>query len=184
MKRAWSIAVVALTFPLVACLEADGDTGEELAQQELGAEGACEKVYREDVVIEADLERVWDLLIDLPRYADWNPWIVYANGDAIPGTKVPVGVVLSGKVLDMKYDIVSVEPQVRFCTKDDAWFTLFVDGSRCRMVELQADGTVHFWQELTVKGPFTWLADLTFAKEMRAGMAAETAALKATAEAP
>jgi len=193
MNRPCVAALVVLALPLAGCVELDPDDGAELAvaAQALGGvaeeprlPSSCSVVYREEAVIAADPARVWELLIDMPGYADWNPWIVYADGEATPGAEVPVGVVLNGKVLDMKYVITVVEPGQRFCTRDNAWFSVFIHGQRCRVLEPQPDGTVRFWQELLVDGPFSRLADWTFGGAMRSGMAAETAALKARAEAP
>jgi hypothetical protein len=144
--------------------------------------GSCSVLYRSDIVIDADQATVWDVLVDMPRYAEWNPWIVYARGEAVPGAEVPVGVVLNGKVLDMKYVIGVVEPEQRFCTRDAAWFSTFIYGQRCRMLETLSDGTVHVWQELLIDGPFSQLADLTFGRTTRAGMDAEMAALRQRAE--
>ena len=141
-------------------------------------------VYRDEAVIHADPATVWDIVIDLPRYAEWNPWIVYARGTAVVGTSVPVGVVLNGNVLDMAYLIVSVDAPTRFCTRDQGLFAFFVPGSRCRTVERLADGSTRFWQELHVEGILGWFADLTFGATVRAGMHAEIAAVKARAEAP
>src|SRR5262245_32631518 len=51
-------------------------------------------VYREEAVIAAPAERVWDTLVDLPRYAEWNPWLLHAEGDLSPGGVVRAEVLL------------------------------------------------------------------------------------------
>jgi hypothetical protein len=38
-----------------------------------------------EIAIQAPPERVWAALVDLPRYADWNPFIVEAEGDMEAG---------------------------------------------------------------------------------------------------
>jgi len=192
-------APVALLFSaalgLAGCLDLDDAAVDEVAVDEQGlglpgiAEqprepGAWSKVYREEAVIDADLSKVWTLIADFPGYESWNPFVVHADAEADAGATVPIGVALGNHVLEMSYFIQVVEPEHRLCTRDVAWFSLFVYGQRCRMVELLPDGRVHFWQELLVDGPFTKLADLTFAGLMRQGMVGETAALKQLAEAP
>jgi Polyketide cyclase / dehydrase and lipid transport len=140
-------------------------------------------IYRDEAVVNADLATVWNLYVDMPRYAEWNPWIVYARGEAVVGQSVPVGVMLNGKVLDMAYHIVAADPMRRFCTKDESFQAFFVPGSRCRYLEALPDGTTRTWQELQVDGVLAWLADLTFGATVRAGMHSEIQALKTKAEA-
>lgn len=41
-----------------------------------------------EVEIEATPEVVWDILTDLDRYTDWNPFIVESTGTATVGTKL------------------------------------------------------------------------------------------------
>jgi polyketide cyclase/dehydrase/lipid transport protein len=186
-------AAFGLGLPVAGCLELEDPAMDlSVAEQPLGLPGlaeeprqpgTCSKLYREETVIDADLSTVWALIADFPGYERWNPFVVHADAEADAGATVPIGVALGNHVLEMSYFIQVVEPEQRLCTRDVAWFSLFVYGQRCRMVELLPDGRVHFWQELLVDGPFTGLADLTFAGLMRQGMVAETAALKQQAEA-
>ena len=176
MKKSFAYAVLVLAF-VSAALGAPAAADEPTPPNHLSI------IYRDEAVIHADAARVWDLLIDMPRYSEWNPWIVYARGEAIEGTSVPVGVVLNGNVLDMAYLIVKVEPGKRFCTRDQGFLAFFVPGSRCRMIETLPDGTTRLWQELQVDGVLSWLANLTFGNTVRAGMHAEIEAVKARAEA-
>jgi hypothetical protein len=140
-------------------------------------------VYRDEAVVAAGAALVWEIVVAVPRYAEWSPWIVYAHGEAVEGTSVPVGVVLNGRVLDMSYRIVKVEPGRRFCTVDEGFLAFFVPGSRCRMIEALPDGRTRLWQELQVDGVLSWFADVTFGATVRAGMRAEIEATKARAEA-
>ena len=189
------LASLLLAAPLAGCIADVTDEAEPgITEQEIvDTTGVAEEprqpgplsiVYHHQIAIHADLDRVWDLIIDMPRYADWNPWIVYGRGEATPGARVPVGVVLNGHVLDMAYIIQVVEPETRFCTRDDAWFSGLIYGARCRTLTVQPDGSVVYAQELLVDGIFSGFADLTFGKATRDGMAAEAEGLKAAAEAP
>lgn len=141
-------------------------------------------VFRQEAVIAADQARVWQLLVDLPGYASWNPWVVRADGVAEPGAEVRVDVVLGGHVMKADHVVLAVDPQTRFCWRDAGWNSWFVYGQRCRWLEPRADGTVLFRQELMLDGPLSGAASLATGRALRAGMAAETVALKATAEAP
>ncbi len=145
--------------------------------------GPCSEVFHHEVVITADPERIFDLLADLPGYAAWNPWIVWARGELVPGGDVTVGVVLGGKVQEAQHKVLVVEPFQQLCWKDAGWNAWFLYGQRCRTLEALPDGTVKVTNELLLDGPLAWLGKLTNGASLDAGMIAENAALKATAEA-
>jgi hypothetical protein len=141
-------------------------------------------VYREEAVVAADLTRVWQILVDLPRYQDWNPWVTRAEGRAEPGAEVVVDVVLGKHVMRAQHIVLTVEPEARFCWRDAGWNSWFVYGQRCRTLQRQPDGRVLFRQELLLDGPLSPVAGLTMGRALRDGMAAETTALKQHAERP
>lgn len=139
-------------------------------------------VYREEAVIAADPARVWQLLVDFDGYRSWNPWLVRAEGEAVPGADVTVRVTMGPTVMTAHHTVLTVRPQAELCWRDAGWNSWFVYGQRCRWIEQRADGTVLFRQELLLDGPLSGLAAATTGRSLRAGMAAETAALKRTAE--
>jgi hypothetical protein len=139
-------------------------------------------VYRTQAVIEADPARVWHLLVDLPGYATWNPWVIRAEGQAVPGGLVSVEVVMGRRTMRAKHVVLAVEPQARFCWRDEGWTTWFAYAQRSRTIERRADGSVLFSQEVLIDGALKRVAHHTMGKAIRDGMAAETAALKRHAE--
>jgi uncharacterized protein YndB with AHSA1/START domain len=139
-------------------------------------------VYRGEATIDADAAKVWHLLVDFAGYPAWNPWIVAARGPAEPGATVWVDLESDGKVTTYQHTVLVVEPEQRFCWKDAGWNSWFAYGQRCRWLSATADGKVFFRQELLIDGALAWLVDLTQGNALRAGVAAETAALKAAAE--
>ena len=52
---------------------------------------------RAEVEVEASPERVWEVLIDFAAYRQWNPFIVQASGDAVPGHRLELHMRLSGR---------------------------------------------------------------------------------------
>jgi hypothetical protein len=144
----------------------------------------CAIVYESDAVIRGTVDQVWDTLVDLPRYSEWNPWVVQAEGQVVPGAGVKVQVVLNGKTQAADHKVLDVNPKTDFCWRDAGWNSWFVYGQRCRTLTPQADGTVHYHVELLLDGPIDWLADWTEGQAMRDGMTAETAALKKRVEGP
>jgi uncharacterized protein YndB with AHSA1/START domain len=139
-------------------------------------------VFREEAVIAADPATVWRLLVDLPGYRSWNPWVVEADGEAVPGADVRVDVMLGGHRMQARHTVLTVRPEAEFCWKDAGWNSWFVYGQRCRRLTQRPDGTVLFRQDLLLDGPLSGAASRTTGRALRDGMAAETAALKEHAE--
>ncbi len=68
-----------------------------------------------EVTIEAPPEVVWQVLVDLDRYRDWNPFVVEAAGTVEVGERLtnriqPPG----GKAMTFKPEVTEVEPHSVF----------------------------------------------------------------------
>jgi hypothetical protein len=50
-----------------------------------------------EVEIEATPDRVWAVLTDFAAYQDWNPFIIQAAGQAVPGTRLELHMRLAGR---------------------------------------------------------------------------------------
>ena len=186
----WLGAVALVALAATGCAIDDEQYVDEL-DSEVAALGAAERprdpsscsvVFEEETDIAASPETVWNLLVDLRGYADWNPWIVYADGEAVEGAVVDADVVMGDRIMEVEHVVLAVEPTTRFCWRDGGLSSLFVYGQRCRWVEARPDGTVHFRQQLLLDGLFAQASRLLYGNAMRAGMASETVALRATAE--
>jgi uncharacterized protein YndB with AHSA1/START domain len=138
-------------------------------------------VFRERALIAAEPERIWRLLVDLPRYADWNPWLVRAEGEVAPGGVVWADVVLRGRRVRAKHVVLTVEPGARLAWRDAGWNSLFVYGQRTRTLSA-GEGGVVFEQELLIDGALAGLVRRRYGETLQAGLALETAALKRRAE--
>lgn len=139
--------------------------------------------YEQEAIIHAPIDVVWNLLVDLPHYKDWNPWVTRADGQAVPGAHVSVDVVMGPITQKAEHVVLTVKPMKEFCWRDSGWNSWFVYGQRCRWIEELPDGTVHFKQQLLLDGSLDVVAKVFDGPCLEQGTAAETKALKETAEA-
>lgn len=51
---------------------------------------------RTSIDVEAPIETVWRILTDLEGHADWNPFIVHAEGSVVEGSTIAVTLQLTG----------------------------------------------------------------------------------------
>lgn len=136
-----------------------------------------------DAIIDAPRDVVWDLLMDLPHYKDWNPWITSAEGTVTPGAHVHVNAVMGPITEPFDHVVMTVTPKSFFCWRDSGWNSWFAYGQRCRWLDETPDGKTHFHQQVLVDGPLDIVAKIFNGPCLAAGIANETQAIKATAEA-
>ncbi len=146
--------------------------------------GPLSVVYRDEIVIDAGTDKIWDVMTDLPAYEQWNPWVTQAEGDMVKGGIVWVDVKLGLITMRAKHVVLTVEPESRLCWRDAGWNANFVYGQRCRTLTVQPDGTVLYQVELLVDGILSGTSQIFQGKDLKAGLAAETLAIKERAENP
>lgn len=134
-------------------------------------------VVEHTVAIEAPPQATWDVLVDWPAYAEWNPWVIAAHQD---GDRVDVTVLLDGP-MDARHRVILVQEPDRFCWEDKGAFTLVAKGQRCRTIQATPTGST-LTTELILTGPLKGMADRRYGDLMRAGAQAESAALKDRAQ--
>lgn len=100
---------------------------------------------RTEALIEAPPARVWAILTEFARYAEWNPQAVSASGEARLGAPVAmefVDVLKPGKPIRATVRIAALEPlrtlawigQLSFLFKGRHYFELHDQGDRTRLV--------------------------------------------------
>ena len=138
-------------------------------------------VYTAVAHIEATPDEIFDVLVGFDEYADWNPWLIQAEGEAVVGDSVTATVVLGDSTRTARHRVLEVDAPNRLCWRDAGVTTWFVKGRRCRIVE--AEGAGGFLRnELQIWGLFAWLANKKYGDALLEGISAETAAVKARAE--
>lgn len=145
-------------------------------------------VFRAEETIARDAQRVYEALVDLSRYAAWNPWLTRAEGEVLPGGVVWAHVVLRGRTMRVKHVVLVADAPRSFVWRDAGLSTLLVYGQRTRTIDpLGGAGEagppgVRLRQELLLEGPLRGLAAHRFGASLESGLRAETQALKAYLE--
>lgn len=133
--------------------------------------------------IHAPPDFVYDLIADVDRYAEWNPWNLRASGGpAAAGRMVTMLVKLGRWTLTVKHEVLESRQGERLAWRDLGWFTRLASGVRTRDLQAAPEGT-HYRVVLVITGPLAWLVRRQLGKHLDAGMRAETDAVKRTAEA-
>jgi hypothetical protein len=91
--------------------------------------------------IDAPPQRVWDVLVDLPAYRDWNPFIVEASGTVAVGDTLSLRMALPGR------EPMTIEPRVLVADagrelrwKGRLWVPGLFDGEHYFVLTPLADG--------------------------------------------
>lgn len=63
-------------------------------------------IIRAEITIAAAPGDVWDVLVDLDRYGDWNPFIVKASGHPAPGERLALKMAAGGKTFTVRPNVV------------------------------------------------------------------------------
>jgi uncharacterized protein YndB with AHSA1/START domain len=139
-------------------------------------------VFRAQALIQAPVQRVWDAIVDLPRYAEWNPWIVQAEGEPRVGGVVWADVRMGSKTMRSKHIVQVVDPPTRFCWCDAGLSSLLVYAHRFRTLSERGDGRVLLEQEILVDGVLKGLVVRFYGDKLQAGLDVETQALQRLVE--
>lgn len=95
---------------------------------------------RTEVEIDAAPEAVWRVLVDLPRYPEWNPFITSIKGELSKGKRLDVTLSpADGSERTSKATITRFEEGREIGWRDKLWFAGLFDGEHFVQV-LPADG--------------------------------------------
>ena len=133
---------------------------------------------RTQIMIKAKPEKVWEVLMDFEKYAEWNPFILSIMGKAAVGEKLNV------HIQGMKF-----RPKVKklalgqnFVWLGHLLFPGIFDGRHSFELEEQADGSTHFIHSESFKGILVPLFKKQLMNQTQAGFEAMNEALKARVE--
>ncbi len=127
--------------------------------------------------VEAPPDVVYEVISQVARYAEWNPWVTSGEGTAGKiGDEVVVLVKLGKRTMRVGHRVLVAAPGERFGWCDLGWFTPLASGRRLRWIE-PFDGGSRLVSQIRLYGPFARVAWLLHGASIRKGMAAEASAL-------
>ena len=103
--------------------------------------------------IDAPADRVWRVVADFDRYAEWNPFIVRAAGEQRVGGRLDVTIRAPGvRPVRFKPRVLDLEPGRLIRWKGELWVPGLFDGRHALQVEELPDGTSRFTTHEDVSG--------------------------------
>ena len=101
------------------------------------------------VEIDAPPSQVWSVLVDLPAYREWNPFIVEAAGKVAVGEKLSLRMALPGREpMSMQPRLLVVQPDYELRWKGRLWFPGLFDGEHAFVLTSLENGRtrVDHWE--------------------------------------
>ena len=132
------------------------------------------KELRTEIEFEGTPQEVWNVLADLPAYAEWNPFIKKIDGEARTGAKLEVRMEPEGeRAMTFRPTVLSAEPGRELKWLGHLLVPGIFDGEHRWLIEDAGSGKVRFTQSERFGGillPFLWkkLRDGGTAKGFRA----------------
>ena len=145
------------------------------------------RVYRAEVEIAAPPEAVWAVLVDLPRYAEWNPFTTEVRSSLEPGAPVDMRVRMSRWRFTL-----SQREVLRERTPPEAgrggrlvWGTTMpgIVAERVQTIDALPGGRTRYVTEDSIEGALAGLTHLLFGSSLDAGFRGVAEQLKAHVEA-
>lgn len=137
---------------------------------------------RHDTVIAASAERVWDALVDVSAWPEWNPTLLDAEGPLEPGRWVRMGLQLGPFRMPMQQHVQEVEAPHRLAWRSRNLADGVMDVDRTFEIEPLPGGGVVLRQAETALGPVAPVAMPLLQRWILAGYADLARALRARVE--
>lgn len=137
----------------------------------------------ETVEIDATARLVWQVIVDLDRYAEWNPFVVAAESTLKPGEPIRMKVQLFERFRQPQTEtILEHEPGRRLCYGLAASLGGALHSHRCHDVEPLSEARSAYTSSFELDGWLSPLVAKLMGRRLERGFAGNTAGLKARAQ--
>ena len=135
------------------------------------------------VVIAANSAEVWEVLVDLERYPQWNRYSPNVTGQVAVGEVVWVEAHLDNEVQRVENIVIAVKPEQELCWQSADWYGFLARGTRCRWLSTTPTGDTLLIHHEVMSGPLAWLIEWVYRERIERGLKLVDDSLKARAEA-
>lgn len=116
------------------------------------------KRLRAQIEIEADAERVWQVLTNFGAYSEWNPFMTQAEGAAVVGERLTIRMQpQGGRALTFRPTVLEAVPGKRLRWLGRLLLPGIFDGDHSFTIEPLGEGRVRMIQEEQFRGVLTSL---------------------------
>ena len=138
------------------------------------------------IEIDAPARKAWDILTDLDKYSEWNPFTYKVRGKLEVGEQVVLSVAMGRQKTKQKLVVRRVEADSK--PRVLVWSLakergLVLRGGRSQKIEELADGRCRYTSEERLEGLLSIIVGALFATKIQVGLDSVAAALKERAEA-
>lgn len=132
--------------------------------------------------IAAPPETVWAVIADLPRYAEWNPFVVACESSFAVGDPIHMKVRLLGFAQPQTETILEHIPGQRLCYGlPDGW-PHALSSRRCHEVRPSGNGGTHYRSSFRLSGWLAGLVRFLLGSRLRAGFEGMSNGIRQRAE--
>jgi hypothetical protein len=143
------------------------------------------KQLQAEVEVQASAERVWEVLTDFAAYPEWNPFIVKASGEPVPGTRLELHMRLAGRrPTTLRPEVLDADPGRTLRWLGRLLVPGLFDGEHRFTIQPIGPGRVRVTQHEEFRGVLTPLVLAMIAKSTLESFHRMNDALKARAEQP
>lgn len=141
------------------------------------------KEIRTEIIINASVSKVWEVLTDFSSYPDWNPFMKYLNGKVEEGAQIEVKIVPPGsKGMVFKPKVLKYQKDKEFRWLGHMIFPGLFDGEHIFELVDYGNGTMTFVQREIFRGILTPLLEKSLDNGTKAGFVAMNDKIKQLSE--
>jgi hypothetical protein len=140
------------------------------------------KELRTEIEIQASPDKVWQVLTNLDKYPEWNPFIHHAIGKAKVGEKVDITVSSGSKEMTLHCIVVKVEPNKELRWKYHVLLPALFRGEHSFIIKPIGNNKVRFVDQEIFNGLLVSSQTKNIDTNSRQGFEAMDKALKIKAE--